>query len=161
MDRNPVLLYKILVIGVVVLFIGVGIQPALAVNHNVTESKDDCDLCPKVSNQNIGLIKSLINRLEIYEKQLSVLSRFNPEFEEKYQEVSKGISTIQGLNIGDDLCTILGMIVIITMSIVSISFSRELMILGFILDITIGPIFIVSFIIWFKFCVEVYPYKLI
>ena len=157
MDRNPVLLYKILIIGVVVLFFGVGIQPAIAVN--ATDSEDDCKICPKASNQNLVLIKSLINRLKIFEKQLSVLSRFNPEFEEKYQEVSKGISTIQGLNIGDDLCTILGAIVIITMSIVSISFSRELMIIGFILDITIGPIFIVSFIIWYRYCVEVYPYK--
>jgi hypothetical protein len=161
MDRNPVVLYKTLVVGIIVLLLGIGIQPAIAVNHNATHTEDDCEICPKISNQNIVLIKSLFNRLKIFEKQLSVLSRFNPEFEEKYQEMSEGISTIQGLNIGDDLCTILGAIVIITMSIVSISFSRELMIIGFILDITFGPIFIVSFIIWFKFCVEVYPYKLI
>ncbi|UCF49716.1 MAG: hypothetical protein JSU91_08205, partial [Thermoplasmatales archaeon] len=149
MDRNPVVLYKTLVVGIIVLLLGIGIQPAIAnvSNISISDSKDDCEICPKVSNKNLVLIKSLINRLEIFEKQLSVLSRFYPEFEDKYQEVSEAISTIQGLNIGDDLCTILGMIVIITMSIVSISFSRELMIIGFILDITFGPIFILSFII--------------
>jgi hypothetical protein len=57
----------VLVIGIIFLFLGVAVQPAFAVDVSITkasESKDDCEICPKVSNQHIVLIKSLLNRLE-------------------------------------------------------------------------------------------------
>jgi hypothetical protein len=47
MVKTPVL-YKSLVVGVIVLFIGVGIQPAFAVTPDTSDS-DDCDICPAVS----------------------------------------------------------------------------------------------------------------
>ncbi|KYK33345.1 MAG: hypothetical protein AYK22_09090 [Thermoplasmatales archaeon SG8-52-3] len=44
-------LYKSLVTGVIVLFIGVGIQPAIAVDISKSSSnnEDDCELCPTIS----------------------------------------------------------------------------------------------------------------
>jgi hypothetical protein len=50
-------------------------------------SDDDCNLCPKkVSKSHIVLIKSLLNRLEKYDTQLSVLSKLNSELDEKYKD---------------------------------------------------------------------------
>ncbi len=41
MDRNPVCLYKTLVVGVIVLFIGLGVQPAFANDSNISKKTDD------------------------------------------------------------------------------------------------------------------------
>lgn len=83
---------------VILLFVSVGIQPAFAVTPNSTDGEEDCDICPKVSNQYIVLIKSLLNRLEKYDNQLSLLSKLNPEFEEKYLELSIKITTLKEMN---------------------------------------------------------------
>ena len=80
--------YKTLIVGVIVLFIGVGIQPAFAVTPNDSDSEDDCNLCPKVSNLHLVRLKNLLNRLEKYDNILSALSKHYPEFEERYQELS-------------------------------------------------------------------------
>jgi hypothetical protein len=50
MNKKPVL-YKTLIIGVIILFVGVGVQPAFAVD--VSNNEDECNLCPKVSKKNI------------------------------------------------------------------------------------------------------------
>ena len=64
MNKNPVL-YKSLVVGVIILFVGVGIQPAFAVSPDTSESEDDCNLCAKkVSKSHLILIESLLNRVE-------------------------------------------------------------------------------------------------
>ena len=58
MVRNLVL-YKTLVIGVIVLFVGIGIQPAFAITSDI--SINNCELCPKiVSEQNIGNTRKTI-----------------------------------------------------------------------------------------------------
>jgi hypothetical protein len=42
MDKNPALLYKTFVVGVIVLFIGIGIQPTIANESNIhNEIKED------------------------------------------------------------------------------------------------------------------------
>jgi len=59
LDRNPALLYKILVVGVIVIFIGIGIQPAFAFTPNI--SNNNCELCPKIdSEQNSGNARKTI-----------------------------------------------------------------------------------------------------
>ena len=64
MSKNPVF-YKSLVVGVIVLFIGVGVQPAFAVTPDTSDSEDDCNLCAKkVSKSHLILIESLLNRVE-------------------------------------------------------------------------------------------------
>ena len=66
MSKKPVL-YKYLVVGVIVLFIGVGIQPAFADNISLiktSDSEEDCNLCPKASKQRLTLINGLLNIME-------------------------------------------------------------------------------------------------
>ena len=64
MDRNP-LLYKSLVVGVIVLFISVGIQPAIAnVSVNKTSDfTDDCG-CKDISSNDRKRVESLLIHLE-------------------------------------------------------------------------------------------------
>ena len=106
MAKTSSMVYKTLVVGVIVLFIGIGIQPAFAVTPNTTDSKDDCKLCPKVSSLHLFRLKRLLNRLEKYDNELSVLSKLNPEIEEKYQEISNYINTDKPISIRP-LCIIL------------------------------------------------------
>ena len=54
MDKHPIWLYKTIVVGVITIFIGVGIQPAFSVSNNSSDDNDDCDLCPNVSEHKIG-----------------------------------------------------------------------------------------------------------
>ena len=87
-----------LVVGVILLFIGVGIQPAMAVNPDTSDSEDDCNLCPKVSSLHLVRLKSLLNRIEKYDNILSVLSKKYPEVAEKYQELLERITTFKEMN---------------------------------------------------------------
>jgi hypothetical protein len=50
------------------------------------DNDDDCKLCPKkVSKTNLILFRSLLNRLEKYDTQLSAISKLNPALDEKYK----------------------------------------------------------------------------
>lgn len=84
-----------LAVAVILLFIGVGIQPAIAKLSIITTSdnEDDCNLCPKVSNQHLVRLKSLISRLETLNTKLSVLSKHYPEFEGKYNGILNILNT--------------------------------------------------------------------
>jgi len=89
------ILYKSLVIGIVVLFIGVGIQPAFANNVSISKKSDkenDCNLCAKK-----------VNRLNYYNNQLSLLYRQHPEFKEKYKNLKEKILNYQVLD-KDSFC---------------------------------------------------------
>jgi len=90
MNKMRDLLSKTLVVGIIVLFIGVGIQPAFAVTPDISDSEDDCNLCAKkVSKQHIDRIINLIDRIEKYDNQLSIISKYYPGLLEKYQELSE------------------------------------------------------------------------
>jgi hypothetical protein len=57
---------KGLAVAVIILFVGIGIQPAFAVNvSNITmyDDRHDCEICPKISKQNIDRLGSLINKV--------------------------------------------------------------------------------------------------
>jgi hypothetical protein len=81
MSKNPVL-YKTLVVGVIILFIGIGIQPAIAVTPNTSDS-NDCDICPS--------IEDLIDRKDV----------------KKYQELLDKINSLKEENDGLNSDTIL------------------------------------------------------
>jgi len=99
MSKNPAVLYKTLVVGVIVLFVGLGVQPAFAVKSDVSDSRDDCNLCPKkVSNQNLVRLKNVVSRLETLNSKLSVLSKQYPEMEGLYIELSDIILTLKEIN---------------------------------------------------------------
>ena len=99
MNKLRDLLSKTLVVGVIVLFIGVGIQPAFAVTPDTSDSVEDCNLCPKASKQQIDRLNNLLERLVRYDSQLSILSKHNPEIEEKYQELSNYINSDEPISI--------------------------------------------------------------
>ena len=89
---------KILVFGIIVLFLGVSIQPAFAVNisKSFSNNEDECTLClQKISKSHIVLFYSLLNRLEKYNIRLSQLYKQYPEFEKNYQDLSESISTLR------------------------------------------------------------------
>ena len=79
---------KALVVGVIFLFIGVGVQPVFAKNtiKTTSETLEDCE-CQPISNHNL-------NRLE----KLSILSKNNPEISEKFEELSNRITTLKEIN---------------------------------------------------------------
>ena len=95
----------LLVIGTTILFLGISVQTSIATVQpkyiDVEYSSDieeDCEICPKVSNQNRFLIKILIKRLEKLDNRLSVISKYNPIVAKKYKEVSERISSITEMN---------------------------------------------------------------
>ena len=90
---------KSLAVAVILLFISLGIQPVIAVNKDTSDSAEECNLCPKLSKQHIDRIKRLLDRLEKYDNELSVFSKLNPEFEEKYQEISNYINSDEPISI--------------------------------------------------------------
>jgi hypothetical protein len=85
-----------IVVGIIALFLGLAIQPSVAVQPDITESDKDCNLCAKkVSKSHLILIEILLNRLERYDNLFSVLSKRNPIIELKYKEISENIGILK------------------------------------------------------------------
>jgi hypothetical protein len=107
---------KIIIIGVIVLFIGVGIKPALAVEPEVSndniENEEDCD-CQEVSNSDFLKIKELLNELKDFT--ISVMMRFGhmPEVKEKCEELLDGIN-VEIPQDNEKLCNMFKFIIAIT-----------------------------------------------
>ena len=99
MVKNPVLLYKTLVVGVIVIFIGVGIQPAFAVNIISTDNEEDCSICLPVNRLQVVRFKSLLNRLERYSDALLLSSKLNPIVADKYKELSDSIAILTEMDV--------------------------------------------------------------
>ena len=87
-----------LVMVVILLFVGVAVQPAIAVNPIYSDNEDNCNICPKVSKLHLVRLKSLIKRVEILNNKLSVMSKHNPEVADKYKELSDRITTLTDIN---------------------------------------------------------------
>ena len=113
------LIKKILVISILLLFIGVGIQPAIAILEPETSENDDCNLCPKkdITSQ-FNRLNDLIEKLDTQNNKLSIMSKLNPKIEEKYEEVSNAITIISeeiknlnGDNFGLCLLSVLGIFI--------------------------------------------------
>ena len=93
-----------LVIGVILLFLGVGIQPALAnevFSTIISDAEEDCG-CQPINRAELLRVKLLLIRLEVFTN--IILSKFShiPEIQEKCGEISNGVTTlrerINGLN---------------------------------------------------------------
>ena len=93
--RN-VCLRKVLVVGIIVLFLGVGFQPAFANEINTTIVSDvdeDCLECQPVNNVDILRVRLLVIRIKAITN--VILSRFGyiPEVKEKCEEVLELINS--------------------------------------------------------------------
>ena len=78
----------LIAVGITILFLGLAIQPSIAVNPISSDNEEACNLCAKkVSKTQIVVLKSLINRVETLNNKLSVVSKHNPEVAEEYQEL--------------------------------------------------------------------------
>ena len=65
---------------------------------NIPINDDDCNLCPKFSNQQNDRFWSIIINHEIYENILSRILRNHPELLEKYQELTEEITLFRNIN---------------------------------------------------------------
>jgi hypothetical protein len=93
---------KGLVVGIIVLFIGVGVQPALAVDtkQSIDDNKDEeCRECNEVCDADLIKLKSLLNRIEQRTKLLLVLSKNNPEIKNNYDKLDDMISKLNTLGL--------------------------------------------------------------
>jgi len=88
----------ILAIVIVVLFIGVGIQPAFAVNTKQSMvnivSFEDCG-CGEVSDTDLVKVDRLLDRVEVYNKLLLVLYKYTPEIKDEIEDLSIKISILK------------------------------------------------------------------
>jgi len=84
---------KVIVIGIIVLFVGMGFQPAFAVDtkQSIDDNKsEECEECNEFSDADLIKVKNLLNRVEKRTKLLLILSKNNPErtFERKNKAVT-------------------------------------------------------------------------
>ena len=94
---------EILILGIIFIFIGVGIQPAFAVeisNDRTSDNVEDCD-CQVDDNYRLEKYKNQIIKLKTYSKLLLTLSKNNPEVEVEYEKLLNDIDLFQ--EICDDL----------------------------------------------------------
>ena len=95
---------KGLVLGIIALFIGVGIQPVFAVETKTSimnkGSVEDCTNCQVDSNLYRVRLEKLLDRLESYIKILGILYKDNPEI---VSVCNKNLELINS-NIFDELC---------------------------------------------------------
>jgi hypothetical protein len=109
------LLSKLLTIGIIVLFIGVGIHPAFAIDTKQSivnkVNDEECWDCKKIDNLQLLVLEQELNRLEVYAKLLLVLSKHNSEIKNKIEELSNEISSLKTLNpYNEVICGILQLI---------------------------------------------------
>lgn len=84
---------KGLVFAIIFLFIGITIQQTIAVNPMSSKGREDCNICPKLSNLHRMYLKNLSKRLEVLNNKLSGLSKHYSEIAEKYQDLLERITT--------------------------------------------------------------------
>jgi hypothetical protein len=149
------------VAGITILFLGISIQSAIAVNPNSTNNEEDCSICLKVSKTHLVRLKRLLNRLETLNNKLSLISKYNPEVVEKYQELSDRITALKEMNNELNLdapiknkiiCAILWRILVPCMIIIEIfTIIQNYTTIGsFILLVIIFPLTIISLPIFFS-----------
>lgn len=92
------ILGKGMVVGVILLFIGISIQPAIAGNPINSDNEDDCIVCPKSSKQHFVRFKMLLNKVEALNNKLSAMFKLNPEVAKEYQKLSYKITLLTKIN---------------------------------------------------------------
>ena len=107
------LLNKFLAVGIIVLFIGVGIQPVFAVDN-----KKNCLYC-ELDYIDVIKIEKQIKKLQTYSKLLLVLSKENTEFRVLSNTISNHVSKLSELDLNnEEICAILFLFFAISMGII-------------------------------------------
>lgn len=93
---------KGLVLGTVVLFIGMGVQPTLAVEpessiDTTIEKKEDCD-CQDVNDITLVKLKGALNILKVYTGILSQSSKLNPMVPRRIEQLGNLLSDFENDN---------------------------------------------------------------
>ena len=101
---------KIIVIGVIALFVGVGFQQAFAVESRAStdniEKVEDCD-CKGVESQNLVRVKLLFIQLKVVNNILSKRFGHIPEVKEICNDISGNINSFNPLSDYPIFCAIL------------------------------------------------------
>ena len=152
----------LLAVGITILFLGVSINPAIAVNPKSSDNEEDCSICPKVSKLHLIGLKNLLNRVETLNDKLSVISKPHPEVAKRYQELFDRITTLKEINteLKSDtpypiFCNILEIMVVSTILYVTITSYTPDIVPDIIYYILLIPIFIIGypvFGIYFALC---------
>ena len=93
---------KILVIGIIIMFLGVGIQPVFAITSNTSNINEDCG-CQPINNVDFVRIKFLQKKLDAFTK--SILSKYKqiPENNKFNNEKSEFIIYFEFLEKNNEL----------------------------------------------------------
>ena len=86
---------KLIGLSILLLFIGVTSSSAISVNKapmTIIKNKEDCG-CNEVSDADIVRLEKQLSRIEIYDKLLLILNKFNPKLKELSTDLISDIST--------------------------------------------------------------------
>ena len=101
---------KGLVLGIIVLFIGVGVQPAFAVETgssvNTVQLEEDCE-CEIVDEYNPDKLIQLLNEVKVYVNNILLNFGHIPYVKEKCEEILDTIESFTGWEDTPILCAIL------------------------------------------------------
>jgi hypothetical protein len=101
---------KIIIIGVIALFIGIGFQPAFAIeiesSVDTNEEEEDCD-CEEVDSQTLVRVKLLFTQLKVVTNILSKRFGHIPEVKEICNDISGHINSFNPLSDYPIFCAIL------------------------------------------------------
>jgi hypothetical protein len=172
---------KVVVVGIIVLFIGVGVQPSFANEVSITaisNNEDDCN-CEPISNLHLVIreilsnkLDRLLNRLEVYTGIILILYRYNPDVTEKFEELSNEIITFKEINnalklnvefgLRDEFCDALDYYIDLLDGYIDelnilMAENPELIPILYLIRLTLKMYYYPLLIIWFMVCRELYP----
>ena len=132
--------------GVIILFIGLGVQPAFAVIPNIAKNEEDNSICQKIKNH-IDRLKILLDDYKKYEIKSSKL---NLEYKEKFQELYDEITTVNEAldNIRPNDHPILNLFYFLYRIVLIMVFYLIVVPIGFIIALILAPFYITIFIIY-------------
>ena len=104
------LISKILAMGIIVLFIGLGFSSAISIENRSSivnnKSEEDCG-CQETSDSYLVKLDRMTSRLEVYIKILMLLSKNNLELIKIWEELTVKISALEDVNNDKPICDIL------------------------------------------------------
>ena len=87
------------VVGITILFLGLSINPAIAVNHISSDNADDCNICPKVSKlQGVEKYKELSDRITTLKEMNKKINHITPR--EDNQTICNILWIVLGVYVG-------------------------------------------------------------